>query len=109
MHLLVFYKNKKQITRSMVWIIGMLTAFPCRLLQGTTLRILDSGDTQYPVTRVSFLDGHMVERCFHADAITTSTYFDTVYSVLLTKIFIHYAIVCKEKAQHINIQDFNHN
>jgi hypothetical protein len=62
---------------------------------------------QRTVTHVSFVDGDVVERGFHSDAITTPTYFYTVYSVLFTEIFIHYTIVCK--AQHIGIQVFNHN
>jgi hypothetical protein len=58
------------------------------------------------VTHVSFVDGDVVERYFHSDAITTPTYFDTVYSVLLTDIFIHYAIVCKEIKQSISTYKF---
>jgi sulfur relay (sulfurtransferase) DsrF/TusC family protein len=60
------------------------------------------------VTHVFFVDGGVVERGFHSDAITTPNYFDTVYSVFLIEIFIHYTTVCKE-AQHINTQVFNHN
>jgi len=44
---------------------------------------------QRTVTHVSFVDGVIVERGFYSDAITTPTNFDTVYSVLLTEIFIH--------------------
>ena len=58
---------------------------------------------QSTVTHVSFVDGDVVERGFHSDAIITSTYFDTVFFVLLTEIFIHYTIVFKE-AQHFNRQ-----
>jgi hypothetical protein len=53
---------------------------------------------KYTVMHVSFVNGDVVEHYFHADAIPTPIYFDTVYSVLLTKIFIHYTIVCKEKS-----------
>jgi len=49
----------------------------------------------------------VVECGFHSNAITTPTYFDTVYSVLVTEIFIYYTNVRKE-AQYINIKVLSH-
>jgi len=53
-----------------------------------------------------FIDGDVVESCFHSDAITTPTYFDTVYSVLLTEMFIHYTTVYKETMHSISTYKF---
>ena len=58
------------------------------------------------VAKSTVVDGDVVERGLHSDAIITPSYFDNIYFVLLTEIFIHYTIVCKE-AQHFKTQVLN--